>query len=85
MTGSSDSLQTNLGLDPLLRRDGMPAFLLYAGGRDLTDPYISPVFGDFTKGFPPAILTTGTATCCSRTRFGCTGHFGRRVSRRSST
>ncbi|MGD0747236.1 MAG: alpha/beta hydrolase [Acidimicrobiales bacterium] len=60
LTGSSDSLQTNLGLDPLLRGDGMPAFLLYAGGRDLTDPYLSPVFGDFTKGFPPAILTTGT-------------------------
>jgi epsilon-lactone hydrolase len=23
-------------------------------------PFLSPVYGDFTKGFPPAILTTGT-------------------------
>lgn len=60
LTGSGDSLQTNLGLDPLLRGNGKPAFLLYAAGRDLKDPYISPLFADFTKGFPPTILTTGT-------------------------
>ena len=60
LTGSGDTLQTNLGLDPLLRGDGKPAFLLYAAGRDLTDPYISPLFGDFKKGFPPVMLTTGT-------------------------
>jgi len=35
------------------------AALLYAGGRDLRLPYLSPVYGDFT-GFPPAILTSGT-------------------------
>jgi acetyl esterase/lipase len=60
LTESSDSLHTNLGLDPLLNRRGGPAFQLYAGGHDLTDPYVSPVFGDFSKGFPPTILTTGT-------------------------
>ena len=32
---------------------------LYAGGRDLRDPLISPLYGDFS-GFPPAILTSGT-------------------------
>ena len=32
---------------------------LYTAGRDLTDPLLSPVYGDMT-GFPPAILTTGT-------------------------
>ena len=47
-------------LIPHAQSKDVPAFLLYAGGRDLTDPYLSPVFGDFTKGFPPAILTTGT-------------------------
>jgi epsilon-lactone hydrolase len=60
LTESSDSLHTNLGLDPLLTSSGTAAFLLYAAGHDLTDPYLSPVFGDFTKGFPPTILTTGT-------------------------
>jgi acetyl esterase/lipase len=32
---------------------------LYANGRDLRDPMLSPVYGDM-HGFPPAILTTGT-------------------------
>jgi epsilon-lactone hydrolase len=33
---------------------------LYAGGHDLSHPYLSPLFADFTIGFPPTILTTGT-------------------------
>jgi acetyl esterase/lipase len=32
---------------------------LYANGHDLTDPLLSPIFGDM-RGFPPAILTIGT-------------------------
>ncbi|RTL90817.1 MAG: alpha/beta hydrolase [Hyphomicrobiales bacterium] len=32
---------------------------LYANGRDLKHPYLSPVYGDF-KNFPPTILTAGT-------------------------
>ncbi len=32
---------------------------LYANGRDLRDPYLSPVYGNF-KDFPPTILTSGT-------------------------
>ena len=35
------------------------AALLYANGRSLHNPYISPVYGDVT-GFPPTILTSGT-------------------------
>ena len=38
----------------------MPANLLYAAGHDLTHPYLSPLFGDFSKGFPPTLLTAGT-------------------------
>ena len=60
LTESGDSCQTNLGLDPLLTGSGGAAFRLYAAGHDLTSPYVSPLFGDFTKGFPPTILTTGT-------------------------
>jgi epsilon-lactone hydrolase len=33
---------------------------LYADGHDLRDPLLSPVFGDYSKGFPPTILTSGT-------------------------
>jgi acetyl esterase/lipase len=38
----------------------MPVNLLYADGHDLRHPYLSPLFADFTKGFPPTLLTTGT-------------------------
>ena len=33
---------------------------LYAGGHDLADPYLSPLFGDFTPAFPPTFLQAGT-------------------------
>lgn len=32
---------------------------VYAGEKDLTDPLLSPVYGDLS-GFPPTLLTTGT-------------------------
>ena len=32
---------------------------LYANGRDLKDPMLSPIYGDL-HGFPPTILTSGT-------------------------
>jgi hypothetical protein len=35
------------------------AAYLYANGRDLKDPQLSPIYGDF-HGFPPTILTSGT-------------------------
>jgi acetyl esterase/lipase len=57
---SGDSFQANLGVDTVLTRSLMPANLLYADGHDLTDPYVSPLYGDFTKGFPPTLLSAGT-------------------------
>lgn len=33
---------------------------LYRDGHELTEPYISPLFGTFTEDFPPTILTAGT-------------------------
>ena len=35
------------------------AALLYAAGKDLKDPQLSPIYGDFSN-FPPTILTSGT-------------------------
>lgn len=58
LTESGDSFHTNAGIDAM--GSLMQANLLYAGGHDLTHPYISPLFGDFTKGFPPALITAGT-------------------------
>lgn len=58
LTESGDSFRTNDGIDPTLR-SLMQWNLLYAGGQELTHPYLSPLFGD-VSGFPPTLLTTGT-------------------------
>jgi epsilon-lactone hydrolase len=62
LSDTGDSYFTNEWVDnglvayePLLGA----AARLYAHGRDLKDPHLSPVYGDF-HGFPPAILTSGT-------------------------
>ncbi|MEU4226985.1 alpha/beta hydrolase [Nonomuraea sp. NPDC026600] len=60
LTGAGDTLQTNDGLDSMLIGDLTPAIRLYADGHDLRDPYLSPLFGDFSKGFPSALLLSGT-------------------------
>lgn len=60
LTEAGDSHQVNLGLDPLIPGSARQSLSLYAAGQDLRHPYLSPLNGDFTKGFPPAILTTGT-------------------------
>ena len=52
----------NDGVDRLLvTYDGLveAAVRLYANGRDLKDPLVSPLYGDF-HGFPPTLLVTGT-------------------------
>ncbi len=62
LTETGDSYKTNEWLDNVLvSYRGMlsHAALLYAGGHDLKDPLLSPIYGDF-HGFPPAILTSGT-------------------------
>ena len=32
----------------------------YAGEYDLKDPLVSPLYADFSPGFPPTLITTGT-------------------------
>ena len=32
----------------------------YASEKDLKNPYVSPVYGNFSKGFPPTIIQGGT-------------------------
>jgi acetyl esterase/lipase len=60
LTESGDSFQTNRGVDTVLRGSLAAANDLYAGGHDLADPYLSPLFGDVAKGFPPTYLQAGT-------------------------
>jgi acetyl esterase/lipase len=60
LTEAGDTDNTNEGVDTVMRGSFLPCFELYAGGHDLRNPYLSPVYGDFSKGFPPTILTSGT-------------------------
>ena len=60
LTESGDTFQTNVLLDVTLK-GGLPECnALYAGGHDLADPYISPLFADFGPGFPPTFIQSGT-------------------------
>jgi acetyl esterase/lipase len=62
LTETGDSFYTNAMLDNVLVAPGTSCDVrarLYANGRDLKDPLLSPIYGDM-HGFPPAILTTGT-------------------------
>lgn len=62
MSKTGDSWYANDGMDRILTTyDGFveAASRLYAGGRDLKDPLVSPFYGD-VHGFPPTILVTGT-------------------------
>jgi monoterpene epsilon-lactone hydrolase len=56
-----DSLYTHFMVDTVLkqRSEGLDKAYL-PGDHDPKDPYVSPVYGDFSKGFPPTLLTSGT-------------------------
>ncbi len=60
LTESGDSFQTNRTVDVVLQGSLEIMNRLYAGGHDLKDPYLSPLFGDFSHGFPPTLITAGT-------------------------
>ena len=59
LTFSGESYQTNAERDPSLDRPMLQFYqLLYAPGRQ-NNPYVSPIFGDFT-GFPPSLILAGS-------------------------
>jgi acetyl esterase/lipase len=61
LTKQGDSYTTNDSLDISYTGEELEVvYQLYLNGHDRMDPLVSPVFGDYTKGFPPTILTTGT-------------------------
>ncbi len=63
-TDVSDSGETLVTLekwDPLLSRSELRAFAdAYAAPADQKNPYVSPVYGDYSKGFPPTLIQGGT-------------------------
>jgi len=58
LTEMGDSFHTNAGIDAM--GSLMDVNLLYAAGYRLDDPYLSPLFADFARGFAPTLITAGT-------------------------
>lgn len=59
MTASGGSYTQRAQLDPTITMEYIQAVrAAYAGDADLTDPMLSPLFGDF-KGFPPTLIQVG--------------------------
>ena len=60
VTLSGDSYETNYGIDPLFgnSRENMLYQCSYIGDADPADPYLSPLYGDFT-GLPPMLFQVG--------------------------
>lgn len=59
LTLASDSWAVNAGVDVVLRGLGDET-ALYCRDADPSDPYVSPLFGDLSRGFPPTYIRTGT-------------------------
>lgn len=59
-TQIGDSFETNKYVDVVLRESSGAYRPLYVQSHDARDPYVSPLFGDFSKGYPPTFIQSGT-------------------------
>lgn len=60
LTSSGKSHVAKASIDPVLNAGYLQEMITnYAPGRDLTNPLISPLFGDF-EGFPPVYIQVGS-------------------------
>ena len=56
-----DSYQTLAPVDPVLDLDSAKwNAAAYADSKDQRNPYASPVYGDYSKSFPPSLIQCGT-------------------------
>ena len=61
VTQQGDSYQTLSSVDPVLDRDSSAwGANAYADPQDQKNPYISAVYGDYAKTFPPTLIQGGT-------------------------
>jgi acetyl esterase/lipase len=62
ITETGDTYQTLKEAEPnfLYEKVLGPSADAYADRKDQKHPYVSPVYADFTKGFPPTLLQGGT-------------------------
>jgi acetyl esterase/lipase len=60
-TEGGDTRYTLMEADPALWAPQVrPGLDAYAAPEDQTNPYVSPVYGDFSKGYPPTLIQGGT-------------------------
>lgn len=62
ITDTGDTYTTLQDADPLLcyRANLAHCAAAYASPADQKHPYVSPVYGDYSKGFPPTLIQAGT-------------------------
>nr|WP_185977007.1 alpha/beta hydrolase [Shewanella psychropiezotolerans] len=62
ITDTGDSYHTLKDADPLYLYDLLlrPSAEAYAAKKDQKHPYVSPVYGDYSKPFPPTLIQAGT-------------------------
>jgi acetyl esterase/lipase len=62
ITDTGDTYMTLKHAEPTYLYDTIlkPAAAAYADPKDQKHPYVSPVYGDYTKGFPPTLIQGGT-------------------------
>lgn len=61
VTESGDTNATLKSVDPILSDfDGMVNARAYADDKDFKNPYVSPLYADFSQGFPATLIQAGT-------------------------
>jgi acetyl esterase/lipase len=62
ISDSGDTYSTLKGKDPIIEYGNSldESALAYAPEEQHRNPYVSPVYGDYTKGFPPTLIQGGT-------------------------
>lgn len=62
ITNNGDTYSTLKGKDPIIEYGNSldESSLAYAPVEEHKNPYVSPVYGDYSKGFPPTLIQGGT-------------------------
>lgn len=61
ITATGDTITTLAAAEPLLTSESLAwGADLYADPADQKNPYVSPVYGDYSKAFPPTLIQVGT-------------------------
>jgi acetyl esterase/lipase len=61
LTNTGDTYTTLAATDPLLDSESLSwSAAAYAEPAEQKNPYVSPVYGDYTKPFPPTLIQAGT-------------------------